>query len=70
MSEKEYCRYVGLSIKQFRRNKAMTLPRLAQEAGISKGNLSKIENKVCNISLETLFKLSEALKVTVQDFLP
>lgn len=48
----------------------MALPETAKDAGISKGNLSKIENHACNIGLETLYRLADAMYVTVGDFLP
>ena len=48
----------------------MTLPALADKAGLSKGLLSKLENaETPNPSLETLQKIAEALEVTLSDIL-
>ena len=66
----QYLRSVGLLIRKRRKLANLTLPELAAKAGISQGNLSKIENKPCNIGLDTLYKLSGALGVTIKDFLP
>ena len=70
MKLKWYFRLIGQSIRLHRTKSGMTLPQLADKAGIAKGNLSKIENHPCNISLETLYRLSEALQIPVKDFLP
>ena len=48
----------------------MTLPALADRAGLSKGLISKLENNEdSNPSLSTLFKIAEALEITVADIL-
>lgn len=70
MKFKRYFRTVGNAIRQERKEHKMTLPELAAKAGISKGNLSKIENHPCNISIETLLKLADALGISFKDFLP
>jgi transcriptional regulator with XRE-family HTH domain len=70
MSIKPYLRSVGVNIRNERIQHKRTLPELAKLAGISKGNLSKIENKPCNISLETLLRLAAALGISLKDFLP
>ena len=67
---KRYLRDVGREIKKQRLVQSMTLPGLAEKAGISKGNLSKIENGACNIGLETLWKLAAALDINPSEFLP
>ena len=48
----------------------MTLPQLADRSGLSKGLLSKLENdEESNPSVSTLFKITEALGVTLADIL-
>ena len=48
----------------------MTLPALADRAGLSKGLISKLENNEdSNPSLSTLYKIAEALDITVADIL-
>lgn len=53
---------IGGTIKTLRQEKNITLPALAETAGLSKGLLSTIENSPdANPSLSTLFKIAEAL---------
>lgn len=48
-------------IRKYSRN--ITLPELAERAGLSKGLLSKLENNsLANPSLHTLLKVAKALK--------
>ena len=51
------------NIKKYRVAAGMTLPDLAKKAGISKGNLSKIEAKASNLSVATLCRLAKALNI-------
>jgi transcriptional regulator with XRE-family HTH domain len=61
---------IGGKIKSLRAEKQLTLPALADKAGLSKGLLSKIENSTdANPSLDTLYKIAEALDVTLAEFL-
>lgn len=54
---------IGGTLKTLRQEKNITLPALAESAGLSKGLLSKIENSPdANPSLSTLYKLAEALE--------
>jgi len=56
----------GERIRTLRTEKGMTLPALADRAGLSKGLLSKLENsEESNPSLTTLYRIAEALEVTV-----
>ena len=53
---------IGGTVKALRQEKSITLPALAELAGLSKGLLSKIENSPdANPSLSTLYKIAEAL---------
>jgi transcriptional regulator with XRE-family HTH domain len=50
--------------------KALTLPELADRAGLSKGLLWKIEtDESSNPSLSTLYKIAESLEMTLADIL-
>lgn len=61
---------IGGKIKAIRAEKQMSLPDLAGKAKLSKGLLSKIENSEdSNPSLDTLFKIAEALDITLSEFL-
>jgi transcriptional regulator with XRE-family HTH domain len=60
----------GERIRTWRTEKNMTLPALADRAGLSKGLISKLENNEdSNPSLSTLYKIAEALEITVADIL-
>jgi XRE family transcriptional regulator of biofilm formation len=61
---------LGGRIRTLRAERTWTLDKLADEAGVSKSLLSKLENLPdSNPSMETLFKVAKALKVTVADLL-
>lgn len=55
-------------VREFRLRLGWTVGRLAAEAGLSKGMLSKIENMQTSPSLTTLANLSQALSVPVTAF--
>lgn len=62
--------HVGGRIRALRAERQMTLPALAEASSLSKGLLSKLENDPeSNPSIETLYKVAEAFKVTVADLL-
>lgn len=63
-------RNLGERIRALRTEQGLTLPALAEQAGVSKGILSKLENdNESNPSLDTLHKIAVALKATLSDFL-
>jgi transcriptional regulator with XRE-family HTH domain len=55
-------------VLEFRHRLGWTVSRLALESGMSKGMLSKIENRQASPSLATLARLSESLSVPVTAF--
>ncbi len=55
-------------VREFRLRHGWTVGRLAEECGLSKSMLSKIENAQSSPSLATLARLSEALAVPVTAF--
>ena len=62
---------VGLKIAYYRKKKGYTQTQLAEMVGISSNYLSLIErvNKGQSYSMETLFKIAEALEVNANDLL-
>ena len=62
---------VGLKIAYYRKKKGYTQAQLAEMVGISSNYLSLIErgNKRQSYSMETLFKIAEALDVNANDLL-
>jgi transcriptional regulator with XRE-family HTH domain len=56
---------IGAEIKNWRVTRGVSFLELARRAGISKGNLSKIERGVGNPSIETLVKITHALRISL-----
>lgn len=56
---------LGNHIKTLRKAKNLTLDALAQESGISKGYLSRVENAQNDPSFSILLKISRALSVPI-----
>lgn len=57
---------IGGTIRTLRQEKGITLPALADKARLSKGLLSKVETSAdSNPSLDTLYKIAEALEVSL-----
>ena len=65
---------VGGRIRRYRDERKMSLSQLAEDAGVSKGYLSALENEDSNSqtrrpSAETLYSIAKALGVTMSDLL-
>ncbi len=58
-------RYIGNTIRELRQKHGLTIADVAEQIGISRGMLSKIENAQTATSLETLAKLASALGVSL-----
>lgn len=58
-------RYLGNSIRELRLRHGLTIAEVAEQVGISRGMLSKIENAQTATSLETIGKLAGALGVSL-----
>jgi transcriptional regulator with XRE-family HTH domain len=58
-------RYLGNTIREIRQNHGLTIAEVAEQVGISRGMLSKIENAQTATSLETLAKLANALGISL-----
>jgi transcriptional regulator with XRE-family HTH domain len=57
---------IGTNIRKYREIRGLTLPDLAQKAGVSKAFVWEIENgNSKRPGAETLFKIAEALDVTI-----
>lgn len=61
-------RYIGSTVRDMRQKLGLTIAEIAEQTGISRGMLSKIENAQTATSLETLAKLSSALGVSLSAF--
>jgi DNA-binding XRE family transcriptional regulator len=58
-------RYIGNTVRELRQKHRLTIAEVAEQTGISRGMLSKIENAQTSTSLETLAKLANALGVSL-----
>jgi transcriptional regulator with XRE-family HTH domain len=61
-------RYIGNTIRELRQKHGLTIAEIADQTGISRGMLSKIENAQTATSLETLTKLANALGISLSAF--
>jgi len=59
---------IGRAVRNFRRQKTMTVADLSRQTGLSIGMLSKIENGITSPSLTTLQALAHALSVPLTAF--
>ncbi len=59
---------IGERIIRLRKERGLTMEKLAYESGISKGGLSEIERGMKEPRLSTLIKICEALDITLKDF--
>ena len=50
-----------MKLKLARLREGFSLGEIAEKAGIDRGNLSKLENNVDNVELDTLTRLADAL---------
>lgn len=60
--------YIGIEIRRHRKRHGLTVAEMAQQAGVSQGMLSKIENGQVAPSLSTLSALAEAMNVPISAF--
>ena len=58
-------RFIGRVIRELRLKDKLTIAEVAEQAGISRGMVSKIENGQVSTSLETLAKMAQALGVSL-----
>lgn len=60
----------GNNVKEARRAMAFSQEQLSALTGIERGQISKIESGLVNVTLETIEKLSTALQITPQKLVP
>jgi len=59
---------IGNRIKEFRKERNLTMEKLAYESDISKGGLSEIERGIKEARLSTLLKITDGLGIKLKDF--
>lgn len=67
--EKEYKKYIGEKIKQYRLAANMSQMALAEKIGISYQQLQKYEKGIDNISVYRLKQICESLKIPISSLL-
>lgn len=60
-------RYLGSTIRELRQRHGLTIAQVAEQAGISRGMLSKIENAQTSTGLDVLHRIAQALGVSMAD---
>ena len=58
-------RYLGSTIRELRQSHGLTIAQVAEQAGISRGMLSKIENAQTSTGLDVLNRIAQALGVSM-----
>lgn len=58
-------RYLGATIRELRRRHGLTIAQVSEQAGISRGMLSKIENAQTSTGLDVLNRIANALGVSM-----
>jgi transcriptional regulator with XRE-family HTH domain len=58
---------IGQRIKQLRKQKGLTIEKLAYENGLAKGNLSEIEKGLVDPKLSTLKRVAEGLDINLKE---
>lgn len=59
---------IGAVVKRARKDQNITLRQVSEATGISVGFLSQFERGICNISIDALAKVAEALSISVEEF--
>ncbi|CAB3654965.1 helix-turn-helix domain-containing protein [Paraburkholderia rhynchosiae] len=58
-------RYLGATIRELRQRHGLTIAQVSEQAGISRGMLSKIENAQTSTGLDVLHRIANALGVSM-----
>lgn len=65
MNEEEFIKFVGANIKKTRIEKGIKQIDLAIKIGIEDSSLRRIESGRTNPTLKTIFKIAEALEISL-----
>lgn len=61
---------IGKNVRKYRTKYGLSIDKLANLAGITKGTLYKVEKGSTGIGLVVLLKISYALQIPINDFIP
>ncbi|MCM8788285.1 MAG: helix-turn-helix transcriptional regulator [Candidatus Omnitrophica bacterium] len=65
--EKDIYKTIGMSIRKIRKSAGITQEELSRKAGIDPSFISHIERGTKKASIETIFKIANALEVSVEE---
>lgn len=68
MNIKELNKQIGERIVALRKERGITMEKLAYESGISKGGLSEIERGMKDTRISTIFRICNTLEMSVKEF--
>ena len=58
--------FIGKAIKQTRQQRNLTQEELGKLIGVQKSQISRLENNVSNVTMDTLLRVFAALKTTIK----
>lgn len=67
LSDKDLFELVGIRIRNIRKSQGMSQQILAYEVDMEKTNISRIEAGRTNVTIKNLYKIAQALGVTMKD---
>jgi transcriptional regulator with XRE-family HTH domain len=69
ISEQTFILNLGIHIRQLREKKNMSQQDLADDSGITKSQIARIERAQINTTVKTLIKISNALEIEPKEIL-
>lgn len=69
MTEKELFLKIGVRVKELRLQKGLSQQQLASKIDFEKANMSRFEAGATNPTVATLYKIAQALDVTLSELL-
>ena len=70
MDDREINKFVGMKIKEFRKNKKLTQQDLADLVGVKNSAISNYEQGIRIPKRDFLFRVANALGVSIDEFFP
>lgn len=67
LTKQEICKQVGTRIREIRKDRGLTIEKLAHESGIDYTQISRIELGKINTSIYQLYSISNTLQVPMRD---
>lgn len=67
LSDKDLFELVGIRIRNIRKSQGVSQQILAYEVDMEKTNISRIEAGRTNVTIKNLYKIAQALGVTMKD---